>query len=173
MLWRPWRRRRLSSGKNIKLVWLHVLVQAIVSAKLGIGGDHQHWLHKAMTHITMKFAEVSREGTWREIQPQALKLLSSSEGYSFPPENFDQGFNMFYMILSDMIFTYGPVANCVSWVTGTMLMVVFSKQKLYMRKLWRIPMAEGRPTTKPYEKWQGLIECYPQSTRGMDNPSKR
>ena len=90
--------------KHKASVWLHVLVQAIVLEKLEIGGNYQHWLHKALTHTTMKFIEGRREGTWREIQPHALKLLSSSEGYTFPPENFDQVFNMFYMILWDMMF---------------------------------------------------------------------
>ena len=52
----------------------------------------------------MRLAEGSRVGKWREIQPHALKLLSSSEGYSFTPENFDQVVNVFYMILWGMMF---------------------------------------------------------------------
>ena len=104
--------------KHKASVWLHVLVQAIVLEKLEIGGSYQHWLHKALTHMTMKFAEGRREGTWREIQPHALKLLSSSEGYSFPPENFDQVFNMFYMILWDMMFMSRRESSIIQLATS-------------------------------------------------------
>ena len=104
--------------KHKDSVWFHVLVQAIVLEKLENGGNYQHWLHKAMTHLTMKFAEGRRDGTWREIQPHALKLLSTSEGYSFPPESFDQVFNMFYMILWDMMSMYREESSIIQLATS-------------------------------------------------------
>ena len=85
-------------------IWLHVLVQAIVLEKLEAAGNYQRGLHMAMTHMTIKFAEARREGTWRNLQPHALKVLSLSEGHNFPSEILSEVFNMFYMILWDMMF---------------------------------------------------------------------
>ena len=85
-------------------IWVHVLVQAIVLEKLDISGDFEKWLHMAMLHVTRKFGETRKDGTWTSVQPHALKLMSLSEGHPFPTESFDQIFNMLYMILWDMMY---------------------------------------------------------------------
>lgn len=90
--------------KHKSSIWVHVLVQAIVLEKLDVSGDFQKCMHTAMTHMTVKFAEARREGTWRAMQPHVLKLMSLCEGYPLPLQAFDTIFNMFYMVLWDMMF---------------------------------------------------------------------
>ena len=179
-------------------VWLHVLVQAIIVEKVELSGDYKYWLHQAMTHITIKFAEARREGNWRGMQPQALKLLFSSEGYSFPPESFDQVFNMFYMILWDMMFMSRRDSSTITLANtlSDRLLKTYGPHDVrtirYLRFMghWyysssNVPEAEAIfkmvlenpnaglcPMTKLYEKCRGLIECYLWSTRAMDNPLK-
>ena len=85
-------------------IWIHVLVQAIVLEQLETTGEYGNYLDRALSHLGVKFAEAKDSGTWQNLQPHVLKLLSLYEGQTPTQPCTGAVYDMFYTSLLHLRF---------------------------------------------------------------------
>ena len=85
-------------------IWIHVLVQAIVLEQLETTGQYASYLDRALSHLSVKFAEAKDSGTWEDLQSHALKLLSLYEGHTPAQPSTGAVYDMFYTCLLHLRF---------------------------------------------------------------------